>query len=81
MLSSKAAADWNPLSVGPGQSAVTVTPVPSNSLAMASEKQKIIYGKNKIFESKEVLEIFPQSLIVIGKTNEKEKEALNKFFA
>ncbi len=50
-------------------------------LAMASEKQKIIFGKNKIFENKEVLELFPQSLIIIGKINEKEKEALNKFFA
>lgn len=50
-------------------------------LAMASEKQKIIYGKKKILGDKEVDEMFPQSLIVIGKTNEKEKEALNKFFS
>lgn len=50
-------------------------------LSMASEKQKIIFSRAKILESKEVLELFPQSLIVIGKTNEKEKEALSNFFA
>ncbi len=47
-------------------------------LGMGSEKQKIIYKKEKIFSSTEVKEIYPQTLIIIGKTNEKEKEALEK---
>ena len=43
---------------------------------MGSEKQKIIAGEEKIKAFKEVNEIYPQSLIVLGKINEKEKEAL-----
>jgi diphthine synthase len=47
-------------------------------IGMGSEKQKIIKGKEKIFESKEVEEIFPQTLLIPGKMNEKEKEVLEK---
>jgi len=50
-------------------------------LGMASEKQKIVVGEKKIFETREVLDIFPQSLVVIGKLNDKEKEALEKLHA
>jgi len=45
-------------------------------LAMASDKQRILVGKENIMNSKEIYELFPQCLIVPGKTNEKEKEAL-----
>jgi len=45
-------------------------------IGMSSEKQKIIYGEDKVRAFKEIHNIFPQSLIVLGKTNEKEKEAL-----
>ena len=45
-------------------------------IAMGSEGEKIIFGKENISKSKEITELFPQSLIVIGKTNEKEEEAL-----
>lgn len=47
-------------------------------LGMGSEKQKIIFGEKKISAFKEINDIYPQSLIVLGKTNEKEKEALEK---
>ncbi|MCX6804240.1 MAG: diphthine synthase [Candidatus Diapherotrites archaeon] len=47
-------------------------------IGMASERQKIVFGENKIREFKEIIHIYPQSLIVLGKTNEKEKEALEK---
>jgi len=43
---------------------------------MGSEKQKVIAGKKYILESKEIRNIFPQSLIIPGKMNEKEKEAV-----
>jgi diphthine methyl ester synthase len=49
-------------------------------IGMASEKQKIIIGKEKIFASEKINELFPQSLIILGKTNEKEKEALENLF-
>lgn len=45
-------------------------------IAMGCEKQKIIFGKENILKSKEIKELFPQSLIIIGKLNEKEKEAI-----
>ncbi len=45
-------------------------------IGMASERQKIIYGEEKIRNSKELQSVFPQSIIVLGKTNEKEIEAL-----
>ncbi|MEI7961413.1 MAG: diphthine synthase [archaeon] len=44
---------------------------------MASEKQKILFEKEKILTFKEIYDVYPQSLIVLGKTNEKENEALN----
>ena len=47
-------------------------------IGMASEKQKILNGEDKIKSFKEIHDIYPQSLIVLGKTNEKEKEALEK---
>jgi len=47
-------------------------------IGMSSEEQKILIGKESIFNSKEINELFPQSLIVLGKTNEKEKEALEQ---
>jgi diphthine synthase len=47
-------------------------------IGMSSEKQKILVGKEAIFGAIEVNELFPQSLIVLGKTNDKEKEALAK---
>lgn len=49
-------------------------------LGMASEKQKIISGKQKIVEEKGIYEIFPQTLIITGKLNEKEKECLEKLY-
>ena len=49
-------------------------------VAMGSANEKVIYGKKAIFSSKEVSEFFPQSLIVIGKTNEKEEETLKALF-
>ena len=45
---------------------------------MSSEKQKILVVIEAIFGAIEVNELFPQSLIVLGKTNDKEKEALAK---
>ena len=45
---------------------------------MASEKQKILTSEEKIKAFKEIYDVYPQSLIVLGKTNEKEKEALEK---
>jgi diphthine synthase len=47
-------------------------------IGMSSEKQKIIYGKEQILAEKTMQEVYPQSLIVIGKLNEKEKEILKK---
>jgi diphthine synthase len=48
--------------------------------AMASIKQKIIFGKEKIISFKEIYEFYPQSLIILGKTNDKEKEFLEKMY-
>lgn len=45
-------------------------------LGMGNKNQKIIFGKEKIISSKEIKELFPQTLLILGKTNEKEKEAL-----
>ena len=45
---------------------------------MGSEKQKIAVGKKEILGFKGLNEVFPQSLIIIGKANAKEKEALEK---
>ncbi|MDD3083460.1 MAG: diphthine synthase [Candidatus ainarchaeum sp.] len=47
-------------------------------LGMSSEKQKIVFGREKIFSAKEINEIFPQTMIIPGKINEKEKEAIEK---
>ena len=47
-------------------------------IGMGSEKEKIIAGHKAIFESKEIYEVFPQSLIIPGKINEKEKECLEQ---
>ncbi len=49
-------------------------------MAMASNKQKIIFGKENILGFKEMNNLFPQSLIIIGKANEKEREFLEKMF-
>jgi len=46
-------------------------------IGMASERQKIVYGEENIRNTKEICSVFPQSIIVIGKANEKELEALN----
>ncbi len=48
-------------------------------IGMGSKNEKIIYGKNKIFNSKEVLEVFPQTILIPGKLNEKEKEVLELY--
>jgi diphthine synthase len=45
-------------------------------LGMGNNDQKIIVGEENIKNTKQVKELFPQSLIVLGKTNEKEEEAL-----
>ncbi|HPM85494.1 MAG: diphthine synthase [Candidatus ainarchaeum sp.] len=47
-------------------------------IGMGSEKQKIIVGREEIINSKEIYELFPQTLIIAGKMNEKEKEVLEK---
>jgi len=47
-------------------------------MGMSSEKQKIIAGKEEIFASKELYELFPQTLIIAGKMNEKEKECIEQ---
>ena len=47
-------------------------------MGMSSENQKIIAGKEEIINSKEIYELFPQTLIIAGKMNEKEKEVLDK---
>jgi len=47
-------------------------------VGMGSEKQRIILDRENIFNSNEVKEVFPQSLLVTGKLNEKEKEFLEK---
>ena len=44
---------------------------------MTNNNQKIVFGKEKILNCKEVKEIFPQSLIIPGKMNKKEIEAIN----
>jgi diphthine synthase len=49
-------------------------------MGMSSEKQKIIAGEKEINESKEIEQVYPQSLIIPGKLNEKEQEALNKLY-
>jgi len=46
-------------------------------VGMSGDMQKIIYGKENIKQFKEIYEIYPQSLIVLGKANEKEKEAIS----
>lgn len=46
-------------------------------MGMGSEKQKIIAGREEIINSKEIYELFPQTLIIAGKMNEKEKEVLD----
>ncbi len=45
-------------------------------VGMTNSNQKIVFGKEKINSCKEVNEIFPQSLIILGKANEKEMEAI-----
>ncbi len=47
-------------------------------LGMGSEKQKIIFGQDKILKEKLVNEVYPQTLIILGKLNEKETECLTK---
>jgi len=46
-------------------------------IAMGSENQKIIIGEKNILRDKEITNLFPQSLIILGKLNEKEEEGLN----
>lgn len=48
--------------------------------AMASTEQKIIFGKENILSFKEIYDLYPQSLIVLGKINAKEKEFLEKMY-
>ncbi|MFA5763294.1 MAG: diphthine synthase [archaeon] len=48
-------------------------------VGMTNSNQKIVFGKEKINKCKEVNEIFPQSLIVLGKANEKEMEAIKLY--
>ncbi len=49
-------------------------------LAMGSERQKVLVGRKMIFASKEIQEIYPQSMIIPGKMNEKEKEAVKNLY-
>ena len=49
-------------------------------LGMANKNQKIIIGKENICKSEDVKKLYPQSLIVLGKTNDKEKEALKTLY-
>ncbi|MFA6064307.1 MAG: diphthine synthase [archaeon] len=49
-------------------------------LGMGSEKQKILVGRKMIFTSKEIHEVYPQSMIIPGKMNEKEKEIVKKLY-
>jgi len=49
-------------------------------VSMGGENEKIIVGKDAILKSKEILNFFPQSLIIIGKTNQKEEEVLERLF-
>jgi diphthine synthase len=49
-------------------------------IGMSSEKQKIVVGKKAINETKEITQIFPQSLIIAGKMNEKEIEVLENLY-
>jgi len=46
-------------------------------LGMSSEKQSTLVGKENILSFKELHDIYPQSMIIPGKMNEKENEALN----
>ncbi len=46
-------------------------------IGMSGEKQKIIVGEKEILNCKEISKFFPQSLIILGKLNEKEIEGLN----
>jgi diphthine synthase len=48
-------------------------------IGMGNENQKIIYGKNTILKSKEIYEIFPQTILIPGKLNDKEKEFLELY--
>jgi diphthine synthase len=45
-------------------------------IGMTNTKQKIIFGKEKINKCPQVNKIFPQSLIIPGKMNEKEIESI-----
>ena len=47
-------------------------------LGMGGEKQLVISGKNRILTADEVDRLFPQSLVIPGKMNDKEKEALER---
>jgi len=49
-------------------------------IGMGNDDQKIIIGEENIKNAPEVKKLFPQSLIVLGKTNEKEEEALENLF-
>ncbi|MDD4251139.1 MAG: diphthine synthase [Candidatus ainarchaeum sp.] len=47
-------------------------------IGMSGDKQKIIFGKEKIFQSEDIKNIFPQTIIIPGKINEKENETIKK---
>jgi diphthine synthase len=47
-------------------------------IGMGSGKQKIICGKDEITNAKETASVYPQSIIIPGKLNDKEKESLEK---
>jgi diphthine synthase len=49
-------------------------------IGMGGEKQKILVGEKNIKSFKEIDAIYPQSLIIPGKINEKEKEAMEKLY-
>ncbi|MDD3159751.1 MAG: diphthine synthase [Candidatus ainarchaeum sp.] len=49
-------------------------------VCMGSDNQKIIIGKEKIINSCEVEKLYPQTLIISGKINEKEKECLENLY-
>jgi diphthine synthase len=49
-------------------------------IAMAGNNQKIIVDKKNILDSIEVEKFFPQSLVIAGNLNEKEKEVLKELF-
>jgi diphthine synthase len=48
-------------------------------IGMGSEKQKIIYGKKNILKFEKINKIFPQTILIPGKVNEKEKEFLELY--